>query len=1160
MKFNFSGGASFVRVVRAVYPASFHVIPRYGSWKDGIGKFCIVMKLTTFLLLVACLQISAKGLSQQVTLKERNAPLKKVLKEISRQSGLSIVYDESLLAGTSRVTIDIREVPVKQALNLLLLNQPVGFTMEGQKIVIRPMVTPVTAADTTFPVSGVVTDEKGAPLPGVTVRVHNTSIGTTSNGDGRYSLRAPGKSAQLVFSILGYTSRTLGTSGGTLDVQLSLSETSLTETVVVGYGTQKKAVVTGAISSVRAKDLENMPINRVEQALQGRTSGVIIASNSGQPGSAATVRIRGLTTFNNNNPLWVVDGVVVDNGGIGFLNQNDIESIQVLKDAASQAIYGARAAAGVILITTKKGRAGKLQIGYNGYYGVSQPARKLKLMDAREYATMINEANVNDGKAPVYNDPAALGKGSDWQSTIFNNSAVRQNHELSISGGSEKSTFYTSFGFLNQEGIVASDISNYKRFNARINSTYKITPWLTFGENIGYSYDKSVGLGNTNSEFGGPLSSAINLDPITPIVETDPAKANASPYDKPTVRRNALGQPYGISPIVTQEMTNPLAYISTRLGNYNWSHNIVGNVYLEAEPIKGLKARSSVGSKLAFYGHEAFTPKFLLNSSTEQTIAIFNRGINNIFFWNIENTLSYTRELNLHTATVLVGQGAYKEGGARSTEIFFDDVPALTFDEASFNYKVAKEKRRAEGGEGIDHLVSSLFARLNYNYDEKYLVEGIIRRDGSSRFGANKKYGVFPSFSLGWVPSRENFWPQNNVVDLLKIRGGYGVVGSDAITDFAYLPTIGSGRDYTIGSGGTIGEGSSPNAPANPDLKWEETHQTNIGFEAYLFKRLNVQFDWFRKNTKDILMTRRLPWYVGSVSDPAANIGGMENAGVELELSYNQEFGDFNLNVGGNVSYMRNKVTNLGENRQFLYLGSASFQNMGNITRAEIGRPFNAFYMFEHLGIFQNQSEIDAYVNKNGGKIQPNAKPGDFKWKDINGDGQINDDDRDYIGNPTPNWTYGMTVNAAYKNFDLVIFGQGAAGNQIFQGLRRLDILNANWQNKSLNRWHGEGTSNTHPRMTFDDPNDNYSRGSQFYLEDGDYFRFKIIQLGYTLPTHLVKKAGFERVRVHVMGENLFTFTKYTGYDPEIGGGILSIDRGIYPQARTFMFGLNFTY
>ncbi len=1159
MKFNFSGGASFVRFVRAVYPA-FHVAQRFGPGKESFGKFCIVMKLTTFLLLVACLQISAKGLSQQITLKERNAPLKKVLKEISRQSGLSIVYDESLLAGTSRVTIDIREVPVKQAMNLLLLNQPVGFTMEGQKIVIHPMSGPVPVADTTIPVSGQVTDNKGAPLPGVTVRVSNTTIGTTTDANGRYTLRAPGKSAQLVFSILGYTSRTMVTDGGTVNVELALSETSLTETVVVGYGTQKKAVVTGAISSVRAKDLEGMPINRVEQALQGRTSGVVIASNSGQPGSAATVRIRGLTTFNNNNPLWVVDGVVVDNGGIGFLNQNDIESIQVLKDAASQAIYGARAATGVILITTKKGRVGKLLVNYNGYYGVSAPARKLKLMDAREYATMINEANVNDGGTPTHANPAALGKGSDWQSTIFNNSAVRQNHELSISGGSEKSTFYTSFGYLSQEGIVASDISSYKRFNARLNSTYKLTPWLTFGENVGYSYDRSVGLGNTNSEFGGPLSSAINLDPITPIVETDPAKMNASPYNNAGVRRNALGQPYGISSSVTQEMSNPLAYISTRLGNYNWGHNIVGNVYLEAEPIKGLKARSSVGSKLAFFGHDDFSPVSYLNSSTVRSIAIFNRRNANIFFWNIENTLSYTRDFNLHSATILAGQGAYKEGGERSTEVFFDDVPATTFEEASLNYKVAPSKRRADGGEGIDHLVSSLFARVNYNYDEKYMAEAIIRRDGSSRFGANKKYGVFPSFSLGWVPSREGFWPQNDVVDLLKFRGGYGVVGSDAIGDFSFLPTIGSGRNYTMGPGADGLEGSSPNAPANPDLKWEETHQTNIGFEAYLFKKLNVQFDWFKKNTKDILMQRRLPWYVGSVNDPNANIGGMENAGVELELSYNEEIGDLTLNVGGNVSWMRNKVTYLGENRTFLYLGAASFQNMGNITRAEIGRPFNAFYMFEHMGIFQNQGEIDAYVNKGGQKIQPLAKPGDFKWKDINGDGQITDDDRDYIGNPMPNWTYGMTINAAYKGFDLVIFGQGAAGNQIFQGLRRLDILNANWQQKSLDRWHGEGTSNTHPRMTFTDANKNYSRGSQFYLEDGDYFRIKILQLGYTLPTVLVKKAGFERVRVHVMSENLLTFTKYTGYDPEIGGGILSIDRGIYPQARTFMFGLNFTY
>ncbi|MBO9152003.1 TonB-dependent receptor [Chitinophaga sp. GCM10012297] len=1122
------------------------------------------MKLTTFLLLVACLQISAKGFSQQITLKERNAPLKKVLKEIARQAGISIVYDESLLAKTSKVNIDIKDMPVKQAMNMLLLNQPVSFVIEGQKILIQPMPADVKplAADTAITVSGRVTTDSGEPLPGATVRVSGTNTGTSTDADGRYSLKVPGKNSTLVFSILGYTTKTLAFSGSSLNAQLTLSETALTETVVVGYGTQKKAVVTGAISSVRAKDLEGMPINRIEQALQGRTSGVTIASNSGQPGSAATVRVRGITTFNNNNPLWVVDGVVVDNGGIGYLNQNDIESIQVLKDAASQAIYGARAASGVILVTTKKGKAGKLTISYNGYYGTSAPARKLDMLNATEYATLRNEQSVNGGEAPPYADPASYGQGTDWQSTIFNNSAKRMNHELSISGGSEKSTFYTSFGYLDQEGIVATEISRYKRFNLRLNSTYKITPWLTFGENVGYAYDKSIGLGNTNSEFGGPLSSAINLDPLTPVVETDPTKLAAPPYvaGGSRLRRDAQGRVYGISTPVGQEMTNPLAYISTRLGNYGWSHNAVGNVYLEAEPVKGLRLRSTLGAKVAFWGSESFTPAFHLNSSNSPTNNSFARSSNSMFNYNFENTVSYSKDINEHSFTVLVGQGAYMDNRSRSSSVTFLNVAAQTFAEASMNYKVTNPNRQSDGSEGVEHTISSLFTRINYAYDEKYLVEGILRRDGSSRFGANNKYGVFPSFSLGWVPTRESFWPQNNVIDMLKIRGGYGVVGNDNIGDGAYLATIGAGRNYTVGNNDESQVGASPNAPANPDLKWEETRQANVGFEALLFKDFTVEFDWYKKMSKDILMYPDIPWYMGAAGNPADNVGSMENRGVELALGYRKNFGEFELNVGGNVSYTKNEVTYIGDNVKFITVGQASFQTMSAITRTEVGQPFNAFYMYKTMGVFQNQAEIDAYVGKGGQKIQPNAKPGDFRWQDRDGDGAITEADRDYIGNPTPNWTYGMTLNAAYKGFDLVVFAQGAAGNQIFQGLRRLDIMNANWQRKTLGRWTGEGSTNDYPRLSTKDPNKNFTNPSDFYLEDGDYWRLKVLQIGYTLPSRLVNKAGFERVRVHVMSENLVTFTKYTGYDPEIGGGVLSIDRGIYPQARTFMVGLNFTY
>ena len=1010
-------------------------------------------------------------------------------------------------------------------------------------------------------VTGTVTDkETGETLPGVTVLVEGASNGTITDIDGVFTLNVPSENAKLIFSFVGFTTQEIELNGrSVINVTMDIDIQSLEEVVVTGYGTQKKSVVTGAISSIKASDLESMPINRVEQALQGRTSGLTIAANSGQPGSSATVRVRGITSLNNNDPLWVVDGVVVDNGGIGYLNQSDIASIEVLKDAASQAIYGARAAAGVILVTTKKGQKGSIKVSYNGFYGSSAPARKLDLLNATEYATLRNESQIAAGKAPQFSNPASLGEGTDWQEAIFNSNAIKQNHEVSFSGGNDISTFYTSFGFWDQEGIVASDISQYTRYNIRVNSTHKLTDWLTFGENIGYAREKSVGLGNTNSEFGGPLSSAINLDPITPLVVTG-AAANGAPYTNTGIQRDANGNPYGISTIVGQEMTNPLAYIQTRKGNFGWSDNVIGNTFFEVAPIDGLKIRSNLGVKLAFWGSESFTPVFWLNSSNMNTTNSFYRGSNKGLNYNVENTVSYTRDFAQHNVSVMLGQGAYMDNNTNGIGVTYRDIPATDFDGASMNYSIPSDQITASGYEGAQHKVSSIFARLNYNFDEKYLLTAVMRRDGSSRFGSNNKYGFFPSMSLGWVTSSESFFPKNDVVNFLKIRGGYGVVGNDNIGDFAYLATVGGGRNYAFGTTGAYYNGVSPNSPSNPDLKWESTSQLNVGFEASIFHDVTVTFDWYKKVTSDILMNPRIPAYVGAISNPAANVATMENRGVELELGYRKNIGDLYLGVNGNVSYLQNEVTDLGTGVDYLSGGQSFQASSYPITRTAVGEAINSFYGFRRLGIFQNEEEVRNYTNSEGGMIQPNAKPGDFMWEDVDGDGSITEADRTFIGDPTPNWSYGLTVNLAYKGFDLVVFGQGVAGNMIFQGLRRLDVTNANYQTAALGRWTGEGTSNDYPRLIDSDPNGNFTNPSDFYLEKGDYFRFKTVQLGYTLPTNLIAKAGIDKVRVYLMAENLLTFTKYTGYDPEIGGGVMSIDRGIYPQARTYMLGLNFNF
>lgn len=1016
-------------------------------------------------------------------------------------------------------------------------------------------------AQSTINVTGKVTDETGLPLPGTTVSLKGTQSATMTDIDGNYQISAP-SDGTLVFSFIGYVTIEMAIEGKTvINANFKATAENLEEVVVIGYGTQKKSVTTGAISGVKASQLENQPINRIEQALQGRTSGVIVAADSGQPGSSATVRIRGIATLNDPNPLYVVDGILMHNTDVAYLSQDDIESIEVLKDA-SGSIYGTVAGSGVILITTKKGKAGKIRVNYSGFAGFSGPAKKMNMLNATQYATLRNESVVNSGGTTLpYADPQSLGKGTNWQDYVFSDNAARESHEFSISGGNDISNFFASFSLVDQEGIVMPSISRYMRKTVRLNSTHKITKYITFGQTASYTHEKTWGVGNTNSEYGGPLSSALNLDPTTPAVVTDYDASNPAYqiYNNTGVWFNNQGQPYGISTDVGQEMSNPLAYEKTRQGNYGYADNFTANAYLEAELIKGLKFRSTASGKLAYYGNEGFNPVSYLNpSNTTPVNSIYRNSYNNLY-WSIENTLNYNKVLGKHDFTVLLGQASYVWGGERGQSTTYKDIPVDNWQDASFNFEVPTENQTTSAYTNADHKITSLFGRLLYNYDEKYLAQGIIRRDGSTKFGANNKFGVFPSVLLGWVPSKESFWPENEVIDMLKIRGSYGVSGNDNATeDYAYAALVEGGYNYTFGNQGNVTIGNFLDRPANPDLKWEETTNRNIGFETTLFKSLNITFDLYEKKTTGIITTLQIPGYVGYSNDPLYNNGEMSNTGWEIEVSYRKKIGDVNISLAGNFSTVKNRVVSISEGVDFQE--TASFQSMGNMSRAAIGHSYGAFYGYVSDGIFQNQAEIDSYVSPSGTAIQPDARPGDFKWEDLDGNGTITGNDRTFIGSPVPKFTYGLTLNLDYKNFDLSIFTQGAAGNDIFAGYRRLDILKANYTTDALGRWTGEGTSNTHPILSDTDANGNFTKMSKFYLKDGDYFRFKTVQVGYSLPKDVIAKAGLDKVRLFVTGENLWTFTKYNGYDPEIGGNVLGIDRGYYPQARSYMVGLNLQF
>lgn len=1003
----------------------------------------------------------------------------------------------------------------------------------------------------------------GLPLPGANVAAKGASAETSTDIDGKFTLKVPQNVTQLVVSYVGYTTKEVTITDGNMIIELTEQSNALEEVVInVGYGTQKKSVVTGAISKVTAKDLENVPNGRVEQALQGRTAGVTIAMNAGQPGAGSTVRVRGITTLNDNNPLWVIDGVAVDPGALGALNQSDIESIEVLKDAASAAIYGAQSAAGVILVTTKKGKSGKLTVNYNGFEGISSPERTLNLLNATQYGAIMNERYINGGGtgSVPYPDLGSLGKGTDWQKAIFSDSARRYLHEISMSGGGDVSNFYFSFGTQSQEGIVMPEISSYNKKNIRLNSTHKVKDWLTVGQTIGYTHQKSIGIGNTNSEYGGPLASAINLDPTTPIVETDPILANGIAYSNPYVIRDANGNPYGISSVVGQEMTNPIAYAKTRGGQYNWSDDFIGNVFAEIKLMKDLKLRSTLGAKLAYWGGQGFTPLFYLSPTVNNTtLNNLSRIENRAFNWNTENTLTYSKKINDHNFTVLLGQGAYKNNEFfKVTSATHFGLSTNNYYEASFNDGTVTQDNKVGYAYDVPAVITtSLFGRVTYDYKEKYLFSGLIRRDGSSQFGPDNKYGTFPSLSLGWVPSKEEFWKENKIINTLKLRFSYGVTGNSRIPNFAYQAIIEGGRNYTFGNSGVVTSGSTPGRIANPELKWEETTQTNIGFDTKFLNDFNFTFDWYKKKTSGILLDPELPGYVGNEAPPFQNIGEMNNSGLEFELGYKKRINEFNLSLNANLATIKNEVNYLGP---VPYYNGPGFQSMGPVTRTQVGQAYNSFYGYQTAGVFQNQEEINAYTNASGGLIQPNAVPGDFKWKDVNGDGAITADDKKFLGSPLPKMTFGFTVNMDYKGFDMMIFAQGAAGNKIFQGLRRLDIANANYSTEVLSRWNGEGTSNSFPRISTNDTNGNFTNMSDFYLEDGDYLRFKVVQLGYTLPSTIVNKVGLQKVRLYITAENLLTLTKYTGYDPEIGGDVFGIDRGYYPQARSFMFGANLQF
>ena len=1022
-------------------------------------------------------------------------------------------------------------------------------------------------------VEGIVTSsDDNLGIPGVSVLVKGTTTGASTDMDGRYELTVPAGSV-LVFSFIGMvTEERTVTEAGELNVVLTPDTQELSEIVVIGYGTQKKSVVTASIAKISADDLASTAPVRMDNALKGLASGVTVTSSSGQPGAAAQIRVRGIGTINNSDPLYIVDGMPIE-GGLDYLNPSDIASIEVLKDAASGAVYGARAANGVILVTTKTGKEGKTRVNYDFSYGWQRPWTERKVLNATEYAIMMNEGAINSGQAPRYNDPYSYGIGTNWQKETFNYDAPVMNHQISVSGASEKVNYMFSLGYYTQEGIVGGnyDRSNYERLTMRSNTSYTIfddtqkRDWLNqlkITANISYARIKSTGI-ETNSSYGSPLGSALALSPILGVyVEGEAAEEQLKYYENfdgfTPMYDPRNGKLYMLAGADYNEMVNPLASLSLP-GNKNWSHKFVANFSAELNIWDNLKFKTSYGADLSFWGYDGYTKLYYLtaNNKATQSNAFSNKNDGTV--WQIENVLMYDKTLGRHSFSVLLGQSAKKSTGSYLGGNRYDIINyERPYIDAS-NGLQEDGKMGVYGGPNAAATLASLFARASYNFDERYMVQVTVRRDGSSRFGSNNHYAVFPSFSLGWNLTNEKFLERRpSWWTSAKARFSWGKNGNENIGNFQYTVLTATGNNYIFGSGENMVNGVKAAGLANPDLKWEESEQLDAGLDlGFLNNSLTFTVDYYKKKTNGMLMTMNIPSYVGE-SKPLGNVGKMENSGVEFEALYKFHVRDWNFRIGGNFTYLKNKLIEYGNDTGWANLDS--FQGIGSITRAQNGMPFPYFYGYKTDGIFQNMEEIAAYTDKNGNMIQPNAKPGDVRFVDVYEDGVIDDKDRTDIGKGMPDWTYGINLNVAWKGIDLSMMWQGMIGNDVFDATRRVDITASNLPSWMLGRWTGEGTSNRYPRFVLGD-NVNW-QASDLYVYDGSYLRLKNIQIGYTLPSNLVKKVFLSSLRIYVAAENLLTFTKYHGFDPEIssGGTSLGIDRGVYPQAKTWTVGVNLAF
>lgn len=1018
------------------------------------------------------------------------------------------------------------------------------------------LISTNTFAQTTTVKGTIVSQRTSEPVAGATVTVKNTSRTAVADMAGKFSINAS-TGEVLVITSIGFATREATVGDGELRILLQDANDQLENVVVIGYGTQKKKLVTGANIQVKGGDIQKQSTNNALQALQGQAPGVQITSYSGQPGAAMNVIVRGKGTVGNFGPLYVVDGIQV--GDIAYLNPADIESIDVLKDAASAAIYGSQAANGVILVTTKSGKSNqKLQVTLDGFYGLQNVARKAKLLNANEYAIIMNEAAINSGKAPYLTNDVVnnLKVNTNWMDKMFDKDVPFQNYVLGIQGGGAGSAFSSSLGYTNQGGIIGgSGISNFERYTLRFNSEHNLYQnIIKMGQHLTFNYTNTRGI-SVDGQYNNTLRAAFNTSPFLPMYDSagryfSSDKVGWYPGQPDKAWNNGESNPYALMDLTTR--------------NRNSNQRLFGDVYIQVEPVKGLKFRSSLGLNYNSDQSHGYTPVYHLSIYSFNDTAKVKQSMGNGRTLQFDNLLSYDFRVGSdHSFSVMAGSSAIKSKGTNINGYNFD----LRVADINYAYlSVAQNTNRGNpfmgvGGGPYESALLSYFGRLQYNFREKYLLNVTYRADGSSRFAMNKRWGYFPSVSAGWVASSESFLQTVSWLDYLKIRASWGRVGNQNIAAYMYLSPISfNNAQYVFSGEGASTQGAYPSRLGNPDLKWETSEQTNVGFDATIMKKLNITFDYYVKDTKDWLISIPMLSTAG-VDSFLINGGDVRNRGFELALNYRNNIGKLQYSVGVNGAVNKNRIGNIPTSDHTIHGNSnVLYANALEFYRASNGMPVGYFWGYQTNGLFQTEADVNAYVNKSGNKIQPDAQPGDVRYVDLNNDGVINAEDKTKIGDPNPDLTYGLNIGLEYKGFDFQLQASGVAGNEIVQSYRNHSGTQTNYSKEILDRWRGPGSSNRIPRVTED--NRNWTQFSDLYIHKGDYLRISTITLGYDLAG-ILKKNYLSKVRLYASVLNAFTFTKYTGMDPEVGYNesfASGVDLGYYPRPRTVMLGANIRF